>query len=254
MRFKRDVEIVEWIGRLGAVGVDHVMAHFGISRNSAFRHLTPLVRSGLLTQHRLLFSRPQLYVVTRAGLRWRDLGELGVCQVSAGRFEHTWQIAEVAVTLLAGLPDWRVLSEREILRHERQRRELLASVRVGPGYGDIPAMHRPDLALLSPHGRVAAIEVELWAKTPARLVTICNGWARARHVDAVYYLASPKAARAVGRAVQKTRAEDWIKVLPLEQTHELMRLEREATEGGDEDERRAALSRPTSSPDTLPLR
>lgn len=231
MSVERDAEIVEWIGRLGAAGVGHVMAHFGVCRCLAFRRLTPLVRSGLLRQYRLLYARPQLYAATWRGLHRSDLGELGVCQVSAGHFEHAWQIAEVAVALLAGLPGWRVLSEREIRWHERQRRKLLASVRVGSAGGDVAAMHRPDLALLSPQGRVVAIEIELAAKRPSRLVAICNGWARARHVDAVYYLASPKAARAVGRAARKTRAEDCVKILSLGQTQELVRLEREAVAG-----------------------
>ncbi len=237
MSFELDVEIVEWIGRLGAAGLGHVMINFGISRCVAYRRLTPMARSGLLAQHRFLFDRPQLYVATRAGLRWRGLGELGICHVSAARFEHTWQIADVAVALLADLPDWRILSEREIIWHERQQRALLASVRINPRGEYVSKMHRPDLALLSPQGRVVAIEIELTAKTPSRLVTICNGWARARHVDAVYYLASPRAARAVGRAVRKTRAEDCIKVLPLEQTAEVIRIEggAGAGEGGDDE-------------------
>jgi hypothetical protein len=98
-------------------------------------------------------------------------------------------------------------------------------------------MHRPDLALLSPQGRVVAIEVELAVKVPTRLASICSGWTRARHVDAVYYLATPAAARAVGRAAKKVRAEERVKILPLGQTAELVGLERQATEGGGDGHR-----------------
>lgn len=232
-----DLEIVEWIGRLGAAGVNHVVAHFGICRHTAYQRLRELAEGGLLVQHRILVQRPALYAATRHGLRWCRLDGLGVRKVCAGRFEHEWQIADAAVALTAGLPDWQVLSDREVLWHERDRRELLASARVGSRGGDVPALHRPDLALLSPVGRVVAIEVELSVKVPSALVTICNGWARARHVDAVYYLAGAGAARAVGRAVKKTRAEDRIQILPLQQTAEVLRREREATTsagGGDE--------------------
>ena len=234
MNVELDIEIVEWIGRLGAAGAGHVAAHFGVARKTAYQRFEALTKGGLLVPHRILHLRPALYTVTRKGLRWRGLSGLGVCNVSVARFEHWWQIADAAVALATGLPDWRICSDREILWREREQHELLASIRIGSRGWDIPALHRPDLALLSPTGRVVAIEVELSAKEPSRLVTICNGWARARHVDAVYYLASPEAARAVGRAVQKTRAEDWVKVLALEQTAEVVRIEREATAGGDD--------------------
>jgi hypothetical protein len=129
------------------------------------------------------------------------------------------------------------LSDREILWHERQRRELLASVRVGSRGSDVGKFHRPDLALLSPEGRVIAIEVELSVKTSSELTSICNGWARARHVDAVYYLATPAAARAVGRTAKKTRAEDCLRILPLGQIEDVVRLEREVTGGGGDEHR-----------------
>ncbi len=65
------------------------------------------------------------------------------------------------------------------------------------------------------------MEVELSVKAPRRLAAICLGWARARHVEAVYYLAPSAAARAVERAVAETRAEDRIVVLPLGQPEAL---------------------------------
>ena len=237
MQATLDSEIVSWIGRLGAAGVRHVMARFGISRKWAFDRLTPLVRDGLLTQHRLLHGRPGLYVATRKGLRWGGLTGLRVFTITPSRFEHAWQIADVAVAVARGLPDWLVLSDREILRHERQQRELLASVRVGSRGGGVAALHRPDLALISPRGRVVAVEIELSLKRRSSLVAICGGWARARHVDAVYYLATAAPTRGVGWAAKKTRAEGRLKILPLGQTAEIVRLEREAAAGGDDEHR-----------------
>jgi hypothetical protein len=232
-----DTEIARWIGRLGAADVNHVRARFALRRTWAYLRLIELVQDGMLAQHRILYNRPALYVATRRGLRRHGLVGLGPCKISAGRFEHAWQIADAAVALAAALPDWRLLSEREILWHERQRQKLLASVRVGSRGAGIAALHRPDLALLSPQGRVVAIEVELTVKKSAALTAICSGWARARHVDAVYYFASPTAAGAVTRTAKKTRAEDRLRVLPLGQTAELVRLERETTEAGSDEHR-----------------
>ncbi len=133
----------------------------------------------------VLFRKPGVYAATAAGLRWRGLERLGVHQVRPGGYEHAWEVAQAAVELHRGLPGWEAISEREIRAHERDEGELLASARVGELPGGRPALHRPDLALRSPRGRLVAVEVELSVKARARLVAICRGWARARHVDDV---------------------------------------------------------------------
>jgi hypothetical protein len=226
-----DAEIVGWIGGLGAAGAEHVMGRFAMGRSWAYERLSQLTRDGLLEQRRLLYGKPGLYVATVAGLRWRGLGPLGVHRVRPGGFEHAWQVATVAVALHRLLPGWRVLSEREIRLREREDGEPLASARVGVLVGGVPALHRPDLALVSPQGRVLAVEVELSVKARARLVVICRGWARARHLHCVYYLATPAAAGAVSRAVSETRAGDRVAVLGLEHVAMLAVQEKGAGHG-----------------------
>ena len=116
------------------------------------------------------------------------------------------------------LPGWEVLSDREIRIQESDQAELIASARLGELPGGRPALHRPDLALVSPEGNVVvAVEVELSIKAPRRLAAICRAWARARHISAVYYLTPSPVARAVERAIAETRSEDRIVVLPIDQ-------------------------------------
>jgi hypothetical protein len=91
-------------------------------------------------------------------------------------------------------------------------------------------LHRPDLALIAPHGRSLAIEVELSIKAPRRLQAICRGYARARHVDHVYYLATPPAQRAVARAVAEVRAQEQIAVLALDDVAGLVAAESEVAD------------------------
>ena len=62
-------------------------------------------------------------------------------------------------------------------------------------------------------------------KAPKRLQRICNAYARARHVDHVYYLAEAAPARAVARAVAETRAASRITVLALGDVASVGRLE-----------------------------
>jgi hypothetical protein len=212
---EKDAEIVSWIACLGAAGAEHVMGRFAMGRSWAYARLSGLVVGGLLEQRTLLYRQPGLYLATAEGLRWRGLERLGVYRVGPGGFLHAQEVASAAVALHRALPGWRMLSERHIRMQESDAGELVASVSLGELPGGRSALHRPDLALLSPEGRVVGVEVELSVKAPRRLAAICRGWARARHIDAVYYLAPPAAVRAVERAVAETRSEDRIVVLPL---------------------------------------
>jgi hypothetical protein len=223
----RDREIVEWIGRLGAAGAEHVVGRFGMSRSPVYARLASLVADGLLEQRRLPYREPGLYVATAEGLRWCGLERLGLHRVSPGSFEHSRRIASTAAALHLGLPRWRVLSEREVRAEEADTGELMASVKLGDLPGGRQALHRPDLALVSPEGRVVAVEVELSVKAARRLQAICRGYARARHLDRVYYLTTRAAARAVERVVAHVRAEDRVMVLALEDTAALVDAELE---------------------------
>lgn len=215
MQTNRDGQIVAWIGRLGAAGAEHVMRRFGMGRSSTYNRLMLLERAGLLAHHSVLYERPGMYSATAAGLRWQGLERHGVFKVRPGTFEHIWQVAHAAAELQRALPDWDVLSEREIRLVEADGGSLFASVRVGV-VGDDQVLHRPDLALALPGMGVVPVEVELSVKSPARLAKICRGWARARHIDRVYYLATRGPARAVQRAVKATHAEDRVRVLALD--------------------------------------
>jgi hypothetical protein len=216
MHTEKDGQIVAWVGRIGAAGAGHVMERFAMGRSWAYARLGRLVADGLLEQRTLLYRQPGLYLATAEGLRWQGLQRLGVYRVGAGGFEHARQLAAAAVDLERGLPGWRVAGERELRLEEGDGGRLIASVQVGGLPGGRPALHRPDLALVSPEGGVVAVEIELSLKAPRRLAAICRGWARARHVDAVYYLAAPAAARALGRAIAESRAEERITVLALD--------------------------------------
>ena len=225
MQTERDLEIVGWVGRLGAAGAEHVMERFGMGRSWCYERLGPLVAEGLLAQRVLLHRQPGLYLATAEGLRWAGLERLGVYRLSPGRFQHAREVATAAVALHKVLPDWRLRSEREI-RVEEQPGGLAASAKVGELQGQ-PILHRPDLAVVSPDGRVVVVEVELSIKTPRRLEAICRGYARARHIDHTFYLALPGPAKAVEKAVKATRSEDRITVVPLGEPQALAVVEGE---------------------------
>jgi hypothetical protein len=203
---------------MGAVGAEHTMRRFALSRSVAYTRLNSLVRDGLLEHHAILYARPGMYTASNEGLRWQGNQRLGKHALSPGGFEHAWQVARAAVEFALDLPAGSsVIGEREIRSFELDEGRLLASARVGEVAG-APRLHRPDLAIVLPDRRILSIEVELSVKSASRLAAICRGWARARHVDHIYYLATAAPARAVTRAVHATRTMDRIRVLALEET------------------------------------
>lgn len=216
MQTTRDAQIVAWIGRIGAAGAEHVRERFAMSSSPVYRRLLSLTTAGLLEHHSVLYGWPGMYTATSSGLRWQGMGRLPVFHVRPGGFEHAWRVATVAVALHRALPGWRVIGEREIGMLEGEEGRLLASVRTGSA-GGRALLHRPDLGVLGPSGRVLAIEVELSVKAPQRLLRICRGWGRGRHLGHVYYLATPGAARAVRRALRAARAGDCVSVLGLDE-------------------------------------
>jgi hypothetical protein len=215
MQTSRDAQIVAWIGCVGAAGAEHVRERFGMARRTAYRRLASLTADGLLEHRTVLYGWPGMYSATARGLRWQGLERLRVFRVRPGGFEHAWRVAAVTAALHRELPGWRAIGEREIRVLEADGGESVASARVRSTERAAAMLHRPDLALVSPRGRVAAVEVELSVKAPVRLERICRGWCRARHLGHVYYLATPPAARAVTRAVRALRASDMVSVLDL---------------------------------------
>jgi hypothetical protein len=215
MQTQRDAQIVEWLGRMGAAGAEHVGERFGLHVATVYRRFSVLKAACLIEHHQPLYQFPGMYSATREGLRWRGLERFLVFEGSPGMFEHTWRQTGAAVVLHRELLDWELLSEREIRARELDETKLVVSAQLGPSSRG-PRHHRADLALVSPSGRVTAIEIELNEKGPAALKKICGAWSRARHVDHVYYLASAGPGRGVSRVVQGLKADDRITVLELD--------------------------------------
>ena len=112
-------------------------------------------------------------------------------------------------------------SEREVRVAELEAGGAVASAELGRLPDGRPRLRRADLVLMprEPSGRrPVAVEVELAVKWARRLEAICRAWARCRLVDRVRYYASPAAARAVARAVERVQAHDVIEIHSLDET------------------------------------
>lgn len=222
MLTKRDRAILEWIGRLGAASVVDVMARFGMGRSQAYARLRALAAEDLLAVKRLVHGQPTLYLATRDGLAWAGLCELDVCRVSVALTRHWALCARLAVSLERTQRGFQVWGERELRAAELDAGRPIASAQLGRLPDGRARLRRPDLVLVpsDPDARPIAVEVELAVKGARRLEAICRAWARCRLIESVRYYATPLAAHAVARAVDRVGAQDVIEIRSLDEALE----------------------------------
>jgi hypothetical protein len=212
----RDLELVRWIGRIGAVTIDQLMLRFGLGQTVAYERVAACVEARLLARSAVVYGAPTFLTATRGGLELVGLGLPELC-VSTALARHHHACGDVALWLEERYGPQTVLSVRELVFEERLTGRPIASAKVGELPSGHPRLHRPDFAIVG--GTLnRAIEVELTPKAPVRLDRIVRSWRRADWVEEVVYICAPGAARrAVDRAVMRTRSEDEIRVLGLEE-------------------------------------
>ena len=212
----RDRSVVAWIGVIGAVSAQDVMAKFGVGRTVGYRRLRALVDHGLLSRARLVYGQPALYVATREGLAWAGIPQVEPARVGVATTRHWALCAHLAVILERGKGS-AVWGEPRLRAAELEAGRAIASALLGTLPDGRPRLRRPDLVLFPADTAPVAVEVELSVKGARRLEAICRAWARCRLVSEVRYYAPPHVARAVSRAVSAVHAHDAIRVLSLEE-------------------------------------
>lgn len=214
-RRDRDLELVDYVGRLGLVRIGHVMVAMGAGRTVTYDRVAACVEAGLLERVELVRSEPGLIQATRDGLRYAGLG-LPVAKITPGLVDHWLRCATTAHVLGERFGHDKVMTEREIRFTEQLEERMIASAEVGTLPNGAPKKHRSDLAVLTDSGTIA-YEVELTPKTPHRLKAIMRGWRRAvgnrSNLAAVHYLCEPgQTRRGVERAIAKVHAQEVIAV------------------------------------------
>lgn len=208
----RDWELVRFVGAHGAVAIEHVMAALGVGRTAAYRRVAFCVEAGLLQRLDLLRGMPSVLRATPTGLRYAGLG-LPVAAISPGSVDHWLRCASTAFLLGSEFGADVILSERELRRLEEGERRPLVSAKVGELPSGAPRLHRPDLAVIAGE-RPIAVEVELTPKAPRRLEALIRAWRRADWIAEVRYYCEPGLTRrAVERAVERTHAQERVRVL-----------------------------------------
>lgn len=205
---RREAEVLGFVARFGVVPRDAVAAKIGTGRSTTVARERRLREAGLLTVERPLPGEPFL-LATRLGLEASGHGDLFPAKVALPRLAHFSAVAHLAVTLEA--EGRTLLSERELLAHERAMDERLFSAALDDG-----SHHRPDLILKG--DPPAAVEVELSPKGSERLDAIVTAWreaVEAGRFSSVRYSCSEEALPFVHRSVDRTGAGAAVVAGPL---------------------------------------
>jgi hypothetical protein len=219
----RDVEVLEFVARYGVVPRDAVALWAQTARTMTWRRERRLREAGLLEIAKPHSGEVPFLLATRDGLSFCTRDELPVAEISLASLGHFAAIARLAARLeRAGET---LISERELLAHERAFGERTFSVRLANG-----TLHRPDLISIPPWSTAAQwgravptkpIEVELVQKGARRLDRILAGWrgqVRAGRFPPPRYYCSATALPYVQRSAERVGfgAEFEATLLPAE--------------------------------------
>jgi hypothetical protein len=209
---ERDVEILRWISRVRFATSEQVTARFEMHRNKAYDRIAVLVSLGLIKRVAMLQNQPGALHVTNAGMRMLGVGDMPVPTVSLHSFLHDQTVVWEQISLEASGAE--VLTEREMRAVERTLDERF-TVSIPNNLSTGTATHRPDLAFrVNDRGRWHAVEVELAAKSEARLVAILGAYAvDATYAAVVYCVADVRLIDRVRNAGSKVGIDERLKVV-----------------------------------------
>ncbi len=209
---ERDLEVLEFIARLGIVPRSAVGLWAGTARTATVTRERRLRRAGLVAVQPGFGLSDRLVLCTRAGLRASGRAELSTARPSLARIPHEAVVARLAAMLERD--GARVLSEREMTVREGAEGKHLYSAALSGG-----RFHRADLVRVGERGEPPeAIEVELTVKGQARLDALLRAWRLAvaeRRLSRVVYRCTPDTHRVLERAIERTRTDTAIAVEEL---------------------------------------
>jgi hypothetical protein len=210
---ERDLAVLEFISRYGAVPRRAVAVWSGCGRTATFERSRRLRAAGLVEVRASFGDGERVLLATPLGLRLCDRRDLRPARLSPATVRHEALTAELGALLERR--GEALLSEREILARERAEGAPLFSAKLAGG-----RLHRADLVRLAPDGGPGeAIELELTVKGAARLDALLRAWRLAvaeRRLSGVVYHCSPYSRRFVEAAIARTRTEAMISAVPLE--------------------------------------
>ena len=154
----------------------------------AYKRLAVLVGNGFVRRVPMLHNQPGALHITKAGMRMLGISNMPVPTVGLQSFLHDQAVVWEQISLEASGAE--VLTEREMRAAERTTGEEYV-VRIPPHLSTGASTHRPDLIFrVNSRTKWLAVEVELAAKSEARLLAILGGYRSSEQYVAVVYCVS----------------------------------------------------------------
>lgn len=191
--------MLAWVARLGVAGVEPLGLALRLSPSTLRSHLARLEQHELVVRTRSGIGTGTVVAITNGGGREAlERGVDGVVErrgVSAMAVRHGRAVSWVAAW--ADVRGWRWLGPAELRADEQP----------WAARGPDGRRHQPDLGLILPDGRRIAVEVELHAKSRARLQAILRGYRRRVDEGAIDGVSYVSDRQSVLRLVRREAAE-----------------------------------------------
>lgn len=170
---KRDSVIIIFLARHKFATAKQISEYTKMSNKAGYRRLKKLTESGYLFHRRIFVQEPGIYYPMQSGLDAAGCGISPLRGIALGTYHHDLQLVDLALIFYA--QSYEV--ETEKMFKAKQNR----------GIGQIGKKERvPDLVIFK-NGEKIAIELEKAAKSPGRMKTIINYYARQRHYKEVWF-------------------------------------------------------------------
>lgn len=202
--------VLEWLARLGVAGSEPMAVALNLSRSAMYSHLARLEAEELILRITPLDAGGGVVILRPAGAREAEERGNATAVVptvrEASTARHGRAVSWVAAS--AEVRGWEWLGPGDLREQPGWR----------PARED-GARHAPDLGIVR-DGKRTAVEVELHAKSPARLRAILGGYRRlisAGDLEAVsYVVANERVAATVRRQAAQADVSTALSIGPLE--------------------------------------
>lgn len=197
---KRDSVIIIFLARHKFATATQIAKYVSMSDKSAYRRLKKLVESGYLTNRRIFIQQPGVYLPTASGIDAAGCGIRPRREIALGTYFHDLEVVNIALKFYA--KGYEIETEKEIIAKQNR------------GIGQIGKKERvPDLVLHKNNEKIA-IEYEKAIKSPGRMKTILNYYARQRNYTRVIFYCEKDVV--FKRVEEYSRKTDHIKTFKYE--------------------------------------
>ena len=185
MLTKRDIEILNLIGKFGFMNVKQIAKYFSVCQKRAYKILARLSKNGFLYNKRFFHGEFGVYCLMKKAA---DLtNHKMIKNVNIATLNHDLSVIDVFVSLSKSQEYECIITDREM----RLEKNISKNI------------HVPDLIMRDQEGNQIAIEIELSIKSHSRTKAIIQFFKGAVHYYEVWYFCNQKTYNHIAKYVNQ---------------------------------------------------